>query len=190
MSKGPDMMPKSISLSPFHQAVLRFAHNERGVAATEFAMVLPFLLLLLMGIIEFSNVMSVERKLLNAMQSAADLIGQKTDVTDADLAEIYMAAQLTMSPYSTTPLTIGIASVRFDDSTGAPTLDWTDGWNGGLIVNPTTLAVGHGEAGASILIVSGVYTYTPIAELIIPTTLTLEEVSYMRPRKVDYVLKY
>lgn len=178
------------SLSSLHRTALRFADNERGIAATEFAMVLPFLLLLLLGIMEFSNVMSVERKLLNAMQSAADLIGQKTDVTDADLAEIYTAAQLTMSPYSTTPLTIGIASVRFDDTTGDPTLDWSDGWNGGSVVNPTTLATGHGEAGASIIIVSGVYTYTPLADLIIPNTLSLEEVSYMRPRKVDYILKY
>lgn len=172
------------------QTIVSFTRSDHGIAATEFAMVLPFLLMLLMGIIEFSNVMSVERKLLNAMQSAADLIGQKTDVTDADLAEIFLAAQLTMSPYSTAPLTIGIASVRFDDTTGAPTLSWSSGWNGGSVVNPTTLATGHGEAGASIIIVSGVYTYTPIAELIIPATMTLEEISYMRPRKVDYVLKY
>lgn len=178
------------AFSPLRQTVRRFGCNDHGIAATEFAMVLPFLLMLLMGIIEFSNVMTVERKLLNAMQTAADLIGQKTDVSDADLAEIYTAAQLTMSPYSTVPLTIGIASVRFDDSTGDPTLDWSNGWNGGSVVNPTTLATGHGEAGASIIIVSGVYTYTPIAELIIPNTMTLEEISYMRPRKVDYVLKY
>jgi len=168
----------------------RFVRHERAIAATEFALVLPFLLLLLMGIIEFSNVMTIERKLLNSMQSAADLIGQATDVSDADLTEIYAAARLTMSPHSTTPMTIGIASVRFDATTGAPTLDWSSGWNGGSVVNPTTLATGHGEAGASIIIISGVYTYTPLIGLVIPNTLTLQEVSYMRPRKVQYVLKY
>jgi len=170
-------------------ALKAFTRHDRGIAATEFALVLPFLLLLLMGVIEFSNVMTVERKLLNAMQSAADLIGTKVDVTDADLTEIFTAAQLTMSPFSTTPMTIGIASVRFDDTTGAATLDWSSGWNGGSVVNPTTLAVGHGEAGASIIIVSGVYTYTPMIELIIPSAMSLEEVSYMRPRKVDYIIK-
>ncbi|HEY9079910.1 TadE/TadG family type IV pilus assembly protein [Magnetovibrio sp.] len=170
--------------------IKRFVRHERAIAATEFALILPFLLLLLMGIIEFSNVMTVERKLLNSMQTAADLIGQYTDVSDADLTEIYTAARLTMSPYSTTPMTIGIASVRFDDTTGAPSLDWSSGWNGGAVVNPTTLAAGHGEAGASIIIVSGVYTYTPLISLVMPSNLTLEEISYMRPRKVQYVLKY
>jgi len=179
--------------SPHHRlfATFRtFARHEQGIAATEFALVVPFLLVLLLGIIEFSNVMTVERKLLNSMQTAADLIGQYTDISDSDLAEIYTAARLTMSPYSTTPMTIGIASVRFDDTTGAPVLDWSSGWNGGSVVNPTTLATGHGEAGASIIIVSGVYSYTPLADLVLPSTLTLEEVSYMRPRKVDYILKY
>ena len=104
-----------------HTVLRRFVGHERAIAATEFALVLPFLLLLLMGIIEFSNIMTVERKLLNSMQTAADLIGQYTDVSDADLTEIYTAARLTMSPYDTTPMTIGIASVRFDATTGAPT---------------------------------------------------------------------
>lgn len=172
-----------------HTAVKRFVRHDQGIAATEFALVVPFLLVLLLGIIEFSNAMTVERKLLNSMQTASDLIGQYTDITDADLTEIYTAARLTMSPYNTTPMTIGIASVRFDDTTGAPTLDWSSGWNGGSVVNPTTLATGHGEAGASIVIVSGVYTYTPFADLILPNTLTLEEVSYIRPRKVQYIIK-
>lgn len=163
--------------------------DERGIAATEFALVLPFLLLILMGVIELSNVLTVERKLLNAMQSAADLIGQKTDITNSDLNEIFFAAQLTMNPFDTANMTIGVASVRFDDTTGVPTLSWTSGWNGGSVVNPTVLAAGRGEAGASIVIVSGAYSYTPLSSLILTSAFTLEEISYVRPRKVDYIIK-
>jgi len=177
-------------MTNMHRKLKFFTRNERGVAATEFALVLPFLLLLLMGVIEFSNVMTVERKLLNSMQTAADLVGQQTDVTDADLANIFTAAELTMSPFDTTPLTVGIASVIFDDTTGAPTLDWSSGYNGGEVLNPTTLAAGRGEPGASIIIVSGVYSYTPLIDLILPNALSLEEISYMRPRKVMSVMKY
>ena len=173
-----------------HSASRRFTRNEQGIAATEFALVLPFLLMLLMGVIEFSNVMTVERKLLNSMQTTADLIGQQTDVTNSDLTNIFTAAKLTMSPFDTTPLTVGIASVLFDAGTGAPTLDWSSGLNGGSVVNPTVLADGHGEPGASIIIVSGVYTYTPLINLILPNALTLEEISYIRPRKVMSVMKY
>lgn len=173
----------------FTTLIKRFKCHERGVAAVEFALVLPVLLLILMGVIELSNVMMVERKLLNAMQSAADLIGQDTDITDAELDDIFFAAQLTMNPYDTSNLTIGVASVRFDDTTGNPTLDWSEGWNGGSVTNPTTLAAGRGEAGASIVIVSGVYSYTPLSTLIITSTMSLGEISYVRPRKVDYIIK-
>ncbi|HEY9079913.1 TadE/TadG family type IV pilus assembly protein [Magnetovibrio sp.] len=173
-----------------HNISKRFNASDRGIAATEFALVLPFLLLLLMGVIELSNVMTVERKLLNSMQTAADLIGQQTDVTDAELNDIFTAAELTMSPFNTAPLTVGIASVVFDETTGAPSVGWSSGLNGGEVLNPTTLAVGHGEPGASIIIVSGVYTYTPLIDLILPNALTLQEISYMRPRKVMSVLKY
>ena len=177
---------------PHHiKAALRhLKHREDGVAAVEFALVLPVLLLILMGVIELSNVLMVERKLLNSMQSVADLIGQSTDVTDSDLDDIFIAGQLVMNPYSTSGLSIGVASVRFDDTTGNPTLDWSDGLNGGSVANALTLAVGRGEAGASIVIVSGSYTYTPLSSLIIPTTtMSLTETSYVRPRTVDYIIK-
>lgn len=165
------------------------ARNDRGVAAVEFALVLPVLLLILMGVIELSNVMMVERKLLNAMQSTADLIGQETDITDSELTDIFFAAQLTMNPYDTSNLTIGVSSVRFDDTSGDPAVDWTSSLNAGSVTNATTLAQGRGEAGASIVIVSGTYNYTPLSSLIIPTNITLGEISYVRPRKVDYIIK-
>lgn len=177
-------------LSKLTRLTRRFHHRDDGIAAVEFALVLPVLLLVLMGVIELSNVMMAERKLLNAMQSTADLIGQKTDITHTDLNDIFYAARLTMNPLDTTALTIGVASVRFDDSTGDPTLDWSSSWNGGSVQNPTTLAVGRGEAGASIIIVSGAYSYSPLSKLIIPAnSMTLEEISYVRPRKVDYIIK-
>lgn len=166
-----------------------FRKRDDGVAAMEFALVLPVLLIILMGTIEFSNVLMVERKLLNAMQSVADLIGKETDVSDADLDEIFYAAQLVMYPYASSNMTIGVASVRYDDDTGTPTLDWSDSWNGGSVQNPTTLAAGRGSAGESIIIVSGSYAYTPLSTLVITSSFSLGETSYVRPRKVDYILK-
>lgn len=170
--------------------VLPFWENERGIVAVEFALVLPALLLILLGTIEFSHVMTVERKLLNSAHTVADLLGQQTNVTDSDLDDLFIAGQLTISPFDTTNLQIGVASVRFDDTTGDPTLDWSDGWNGGEVQNPTTLADGRGDAGDSIIIVVSTYSYTPINSLIIPSTLTLTETTYVRPRTVDYVMKY
>lgn len=171
-------------------ALLRAVRHDAGVVATEFALILPVLLLILLGVVELSNVMLAKRKLLNAVQSASDLIGQQTDVTVTDLGSIYLAADLTMTPLDTTSMQLGIASVRFNDITGAPVLDWTDSYNGGNVYLPLDKAVGRGEAGASIVIVSGTYFYQPLIKLIIPASFNLTEVAYVRPRKVSYIMKF
>jgi len=172
-------------------AAIKAAHRQDGgVVATEFALILPVLLLILMGVIELTNALQAERKLLNATQTVADLIGQKTDLTTADLNDIYLAANLTLSPLSTVGYTIGVASVRFDDLTGDPVVDWSGTYNGGSVFEPLVKAVGRGEPGASIIMVTSTYIYQPLIKLIIPVNLTLSETSYVRPRKVSYVAKF
>ncbi|PHS78372.1 MAG: hypothetical protein COB59_07340 [Rhodospirillaceae bacterium] len=172
------------------RALKSISAQDKGVVAVEFALILPFLLLILMGVIELSHGLQAKRKLLNAVQTASDLISQQTDITSTDLDSIYLAAHLTMNPLNTTGMTIGVASVRFDDATGTPTLDWADSSNGGTVVDPLIKADGRGEAGASIVIVTGHYTYRPLVRLIVPVDFTMTETSYVRPRKVSYVLKY
>lgn len=181
------ILPKQRKLK---SALTNAARHEGGIAATEFALVLPFLLLVLMGVVELSNALLAKRKLLNAVQSASDLIGQKTDVTATELDTVYMAAHLTMNPLNTAAMKMGVASVRFDDTSGAPTLDWTDSDNGGAVHLPLDKAVGRGEAGASIVMVVGTYTYTPLIKLIIPVDINMSEIAYARPRKVSYILKH
>lgn len=168
----------------------RFCRHTGAVAAVEFAMIVPVLLLIMLGVTELSNALTAKRKLLNAMQSTADLIGQTTDISDSDLTDIYTAAQLVMNPYDTSNMTIGIASVRFDNTTGDPSVDWSSSFNGGAVTNATTLAEGRGEEGASIVIVYGTYSYSPLSSIIIPVPITLTETSYVRPRKVSYIIKY
>ena len=95
-----------------------------------------------------------------------------------------------MSPLDVSTMTIGVASVRFDDTTGAPTLDWSDSYGGGKVVDPLVKATGRGEAGASIVIVSGTYIYQPLVQLIIPTAFVMSETTYVRPRTVSWIMKY
>lgn len=174
----------------FKTAIARAARHDGGVAATEFALILPVLLLILMGTIELTNALTAQRKLLNATQSAADLIGQETDVTTSDLSTTYLAARLVMSPVDTTNMTIGVASVRFDNTTGAPTLDWTDSYNSGAVSDPLTKATGRGAAGDSIVIVTATSVYSPLVEMIIPSSFIMTETTYIRPRTVSYIMKY
>jgi len=49
----------------------RFIHNERGASAVEFALVLPLLLILLFGIIEFSIILYDKAMITNASREGA-----------------------------------------------------------------------------------------------------------------------
>lgn len=174
----------------FKAAIVNGVRHDGGIAATEFAIILPVLLLVLMGVMELTNALSAKRKLLNAVQSASSLIGQQTNVTTADLDTFNLAARLTMSPLDVSTMTIGVASVRFDDTSGAPVLDWTASYGGGVVVDPLLKADGRGEAGDSIIITTGTYIYTPLIKLILPVSFVMSETTYVRPRTVSWVMKY
>lgn len=165
----------------------RFIKDLRGVAAVEFALIAPVMLVMLIGTIELSNYMMAARRADAAAYTAADLISQETDITTSDLDEIFQASRLIMSPFNDTDLALGAASVRYDNSTGNPTEDWSGSYNGGSVNNAATLATGMGSAGESVIIVTATYAYTPILGIILSGTYTLSETIITRPRYINYV---
>ena len=168
----------------------RFKRDARGIAAVEFAMMAPLLLLVLMGEIEMTNALSAKRKLMASVQSTADLIGQQTNVTAKDLDLYLLGGQLAFSPYDAGMLKLGVVSVRYDATTGVPYVDWADSYNGGMVMDPLIKAQGLGQPGESIIIVTGSYLYRPIASMVVPTDIPLSEIAYIRPRTASYVLLY
>ena len=167
----------------------RFTKNTNGVAAVEFALVAPILLSLLVGIAELSNYMMAARRVTAAAHTAADLIAQETDITTAELSEIFQASRLVMAPFDEDNLSLGATSIRFDDS-GDASEDWNGNYNGGSVTNASGLATGLGSPGKSVIIVSATYSYTPLLNLVLSGTYTFNENAILRPRYIDYVGLY
>ncbi len=168
----------------------RFILDNRGVAAVEFALIAPVMIVMLTGIIEISNFMAAQRRAVEAAHVCADLISQESDVSDSDLSDIVSASRYVMTPFDDSDLKVGVSSVRFDDSTGAAYVDWTYSHNSGSVDDATTLADGLGDAGESVIIVSAEYDYTPLLNAIISGTYTISETGYAKPRALSYVGKY
>jgi len=82
--------------------------RERGAAAVEFALVLPVLLLLVLGMLEFSRAYNVQISLTNAAREGARVMAIHDDLTMAKNAAIaaaapsaaLTAAQVTVTPSS------------------------------------------------------------------------------------------
>ena len=69
-------------------ATRRLGRSEQGVTMIEFALVFPIMLFLFMGLVEFGEAFSVDRKISNAASTISDLVSQESTVTTAELQDI------------------------------------------------------------------------------------------------------
>ncbi len=165
----------------------RLAADCRAAASSEFAVLAPVLLFLFVGSLEAVNLVRVERKLVNAAQTAANLATLEAEITPAGVADVFRAAELVMEPFAATPLTGAIASVRYDEDDGAAATDWQDGLRGGTLPEAADLAGGLGLPGESVVIVRLAYTYRPVLSGMMFGESQLVETAFARPRRAAFV---
>lgn len=70
----------------------RFGANERGQALVEFALVLPILLIMLLGIVDFARAWNVYQVLTDAGREGAREAVVANGLNDADIQTIVIAA--------------------------------------------------------------------------------------------------
>jgi Flp pilus assembly protein TadG len=181
----------------------RFLKNTRGVAATEFVIVLPLMTALLFGIYEVAQFVRVNMQLSNAASSMADLISQQstgvTSGTSGVLGNVCKAGALMMTPFPTGAaagsgaFSVAMASVTNYTST-AVTVDWESDHSciatatalGSAAANlpqaPTNLLPNAGTPGDSVIIVRATYQYSSVIQYLIPSSFTLVQTAFARPR--------
>jgi len=92
--------------------------RDRGAAAVEFALVLPILLLLVFGVIEFGRIYSIQSSITAAARNGARVMALTNDPTSASQAAVAAAA-----PYTISSADVSITPTDCDvtDSPGAST---------------------------------------------------------------------
>jgi Flp pilus assembly protein TadG len=162
--------------------------NERGSAAIEFALILPLMISLFMGIFEVTRVVSADMRLTAATQSIADLVAQQINVTLAESSNFCDGAKLAMYPLSGTGLKAAVASVTKGAS--STTVNWNDiaCGNATAISNAATLAPTlTPNSSDSVIIVQTSYSYTSPISYVLAASYTLTATAYARPRNVATV---
>jgi len=165
------------------------SRNTSGVAAVEFAMILPILLLMFFGTVEISNAVAVYRKVTLMAHTLSDLTSQSQEVQDADLTNFFAASTGVMMPYSSSPISQTISELWVNPS-GQVYVQWSSGTaplaQGSTFPGfPASLKVAN-----SYVIFSQVsYLYTPVVGYVLPKAgITLSDFSYTRPRVFACVL--
>lgn len=165
----------------------RILRDERGNAVVEFAFILPMMLLVFVGVVEMTHLLRLERKVVAAAQTAADLVTQRREVNTAQLDDILMAVELIFDPFPASGHNVGVVGVRYDANTGNPTLDWSRSKNGGSVPDALTQAAGLGGPGEGVVVVRVVYRYSPVFFDFIMGETDIEETAVLRPRRSSFV---
>src|SRR5260370_32694741 len=92
-------------------------HDCRGIAATEFAVIVPVMLLMFFGTIEFSSGVAVDRKMTLVARLLSDLTSQSLSVSDAHITNFTITAKAELYPYDPTPLNLTVSELWMDTST-------------------------------------------------------------------------
>src|SRR5438045_1745239 len=97
----------------------RLLSDRRGVAAAEFAMSLPFLVLLYLGGYQLSDAISAYRKVAVATRTVADLTSQYTSVSDDEVNTILNASTQVLYPYKVSAAKVTVSQIKMDASGNA-----------------------------------------------------------------------
>lgn len=171
----------------------RFAQSTSGVAALEFGMVAPIMLAMFLGTVEFSQAITVDRRVSQVASSTADLVArQKTLTTTALDGYMLLIGQL-MQPYSPSLLKLTIANVYATVAAPAnPLVCWSYNRNdNGTPKGVNTYSNGQSyplptgivEGGTSVVVVEVQYDYEPlIFRYFIKSTMPMKETFYLKPR--------
>ena len=169
--------------------VWRFIRDRRGVAAVEFALIAPVLLLLYMGLAEVTMALMAERRSSHATAVVADLVSQDTLTTRSELTDTFSVAEEILSPFTAAGMSIRITAIRADAS-GSPKVIWSHGKGLSALGKGSTVSGLPANLMAPFdnLIMSEMnYSFNSALKYALPKTMVFKQKYYLRPRKIDMV---
>ena len=107
----------------------RFADSNRAVAAVEFAMIMPVLLLLFLGTFDAGNAIAVYAKVRAASYSLGAITNQygstsADSISTTTMSAITGAVTQMMAPYPSSPATVVVSQIKATSATQA-TVSWS-----------------------------------------------------------------
>ncbi len=166
----------------------RFSRARSGMAAVEFALLLPVVLLGFLGANEVSSAVQVSQKISQTASTTADLVAQASAISNSDLTNVYSAAGAIAFPYSTNGETIVVSSIA-DNGGGRGRVLWSATQNGTARTVGSTLPLPAGimTTNGTLILAEVTYAYTPSTNLAIAGAIHMRSQFYARPRRVQSI---
>ena len=194
-------MPISHLWFRLRRSAAELSKDCRGVAATEFVMIVPLMMVMFFGVVEFSSGVAVDRKVTLVARTLSDLTSQSTTVTDTDLSTFFAASAAILTPYPATPTKSTITELYVDPTTLQAKVQWskasTFNSSGNVVLGTSTHSPGDIVTIPAALKVDGTYliwsevsyTYVPaVGYVMAKTGVNLGDLTYTRPRQSSCVM--
>jgi len=177
----------------------RFLRGNDGVAAVEFALIAPLLVVFLLGTTMATQSLWAHGKVSQTSSVIGDLISQENSLTNADFTAIMRAGPVLLEPFPISDLNIEVTAAiachqNPDDTAGSTPrmfVVWSNGWQNGAITNsgqrpgtelddaPTELAIQDSDY---VIQTSASYTYVPAISQKAGYQIDMKETAYHQPR--------
>ncbi|MFS8179966.1 TadE/TadG family type IV pilus assembly protein [Pseudovibrio denitrificans] len=106
-----------------------FWRQMDGVAAIEFAIVLPLLLFLFIGMVELTTAISYDRRVSKAGAAIGDLVARSDDIT-GDTADLRTAIEHQMAPFDDADIAVRVGMVLIRSNEPQTVWSWDSATNG------------------------------------------------------------
>ena len=168
----------------------RLRRDRRGIAATEFALILPILVMFSAGTIEYSRLILLTQKLQSGTFILADLTARDKTLTVAQLDNIFLAIDNVVQPFAFDTDGKAIVSSIGVDAASNPIVNWQRAGSGALVatsligtaggnaVLPADLSISSGE---TIISAEVYYAFKPLFGIGL-SPRTIRRVAYYKPR--------
>jgi len=126
----------------------RLRGDQRGVAAVEFALVVPAVIVVYLVGFEIAEAGTAYRKLTDTTVQLANVTSQYTTMSCTDIDNVLDAAVQIMTPYPTSNISVVMSEVSVN-SANVGTVCWSEEYQGTRLANNSTVTMPSGYKGAN-----------------------------------------
>ena len=167
----------------------RFVASTRGMAAIEFAMILPILMVLFLGTFDGGRAIAIYMKVRSATYALDAITNQYTTLAASDMTGIMGAITQMMAPYPYAPAVIKISQIKISASKAA-TFSWGVAQGGSARAQGSSISIPSNLAVANTYLIFAEvsYTYTPLYGYFTAGTVALSDNLYSTPRSTTCIV--
>lgn len=171
----------------------KFVRRQNGVAAVEFALIVPVMLLVYLGCSEAAALLTADRKVQSVAGAVGDLVARSNKIiTEAQITDYFAAARNIMVPYDPNGLIQTVTAVAVSNS-GKATVTWSVRYAGGKLSKsvpgravgstfPLPKEMADIAFGQTVITAESDYGYTPLLGIVFKSEIDLRRSAMFMPR--------